>query len=281
VYESSHIPAGPWREHLEAAVRAAEDAGRTQLQAFDKPHRVHFKGERDLVTEVDRASEEAIHGRLRRAFPSHDFLMEEKETPRTGSPYLWVVDPLDGTTNYTHGYPHFCCSIALLHEGKTVLGVVLDPVRKDLFIAVAGGGAYLNGRRIRTSQEDRLIRCLIGTGFPNEIRKARDKNLRRFARVLPEVRGVRRSGSAALDFCYLAAGRLDGYWVLTLSPWDSAAGVLLVEEAGGCVTDLEGSPPHLHTEAFVASNGRIQGELLSLLSGRAGPRTSRSSGRRK
>jgi len=266
--ESSHLPEGPWKEHLETAVSAARDAGRIQVEAFDKPHKVDFKGETNLVTEVDRACEEAIHSRLRQAFPTHDFLMEESVTPRTDSPFLWVVDPLDGTTNYTHRYPQFCCSIALQHEGKTVLGVVFDPIREELFTALAGSGAFLNGERIRTSDEDQLIRCLIATGFPNEIRTARDKNLRKFARILLLVRSVRRSGSAALDLCYLAAGRLDGYWVLTLSPWDAAAGVLLVQEAGGCVTDLKGAPPHLHTESFVASNGLIQETLLVLLSGK-------------
>lgn len=268
--EVPDISEGPWQEHLETAVRAARKAGSIQINAFDKPHMIDFKGETDLVTEVDRACEEAIFGLLRSAFPSHDFLLEESAIPRTDSPFLWVVDPLDGTTNYAHRYPHFCCSIALQHKGKTVLGVVYDPVRGDLFTATAGKGAFLNGGRIRTSDEDQLIRCLIATGFPNRIKTARDKNLRKFARVLFRVRSVRRSGSAALDFCYLAAGRLDGYWVLKLAPWDAAAGVLIVKEAGGCVTGLDGGPTHLHTEAFVASNGKIQEQLLSLLAGRTG-----------
>ena len=264
--ESSDLLESPWKEHLETAVRAAREAGRIQLEAFDKPHTVDFKGETNLVTEVDRACEEVIFGFLRDAFPSHDFLLEESVTQRTDSPFLWVVDPLDGTTNYTHCYPHFCCSIALQHEEKTVLGVVYDPVRGELFTTLAGSGAFLNGRRIRTSDEDQLIRCLIATGFPNEIRTARDKNLRKFARILLLVRSLRRSGSAALDLCYVAAGRLDGYWILTLAPWDQAAGILMVEEAGGCVTDPAGNPTHLHSKALVASNGRIQDQLLALLS---------------
>ena len=268
MHESSHHSESPWKEHLETAVRAAKDAGRIQLEAFDEPHSIDFKGETNLVTEVDRACETRIHGLLRDTFPSHDFLMEETVTQRTDSPFLWVVDPLDGTTNYTHCYPHFCCSIALQHEGKTVVGVVYDPVRRELFTATEGGGAFLNGRRIRTSEEDQLIRCLIATGFPNEIRTARDKNLRKFSKILLLVRSVRRSGSAALDLCYLAAGRLDGYWVLTLSPWDAAAGVLIVEEAGGCVTDPRGKPTNLRTKAFVGSNGRIQDQLLRLLYGK-------------
>ena len=268
--EKSDTSQGPWKKHLETAVRAARRAGNIQIRALDKPHRVDFKGETDLVTEVDRACEEAIFGLLRSAFPSHDFLLEESVMPRTGSPFLWVVDPLDGTTNYTHRYPHFCCSIALQHEGKTVVGVVYDPVRGDLFTATADGGAFLNGSPIRTSDENQLIRCLIATGFPNRIKTARDKNLRKFSRVLFRVRSVRRSGSAALDFCYVAAGRLDRYWVLKLAPWDAAAGVLMVEEAGGRVTGLDGGPTHLYSEAFVASNGKIQEKLLSLLAGRTG-----------
>jgi myo-inositol-1(or 4)-monophosphatase len=268
--DSGQLPSIPWKQHLETAVHAAREAGKIQLEAFDKPHTVDFKGETNLVTEVDRACEEAIHSLLSRAFPSHDFLLEESTTSRTGSPFLWVVDPLDGTTNYTHRYPHFCCSIALQHEGRTVLGVVFDPIRGDLFTCVLGGGASLNERPIRTSEEDRLIRCLVATGFPNAIKKARDKNLRKFARILHLVRSLRRSGSAALDLCYLAAGRLDGYWVLDLAPWDAAAGVLMIQEAGGCVTDLDGAPTHLGTKAFGASNGKIQDSLLALLSGEAG-----------
>jgi myo-inositol-1(or 4)-monophosphatase len=265
--DSAHIPEDPWAKHLEVAVRAARSAGKIQIEAFDKRRRIDYKGETNLVTEVDRACEEAIFDLLSSTFPSHDFLLEETPTSRSGSPHLWVVDPLDGTTNYTHRYPHFCCSIALLVEDRTVLGVVFDPVRNELFTAVRSSGAFLNERPIRTSEENRLIRSLVATGFPDDIRRARDKNLRKFSRLLQRVRSVRRSGSAALDLCYVAAGRLDGYWILKLAPWDTAAGVLLVEEAGGCVTGLYGGPTHLYTKALVASNGRIQESLLTLLSG--------------
>ena len=266
--DSPHIPKNPWRKHLEMAVRAARNAGEIQIEAFDKTRTIDYKGETNLVTEVDRACEEAIFDLLSAAFPSHDFLLEETPTSRSGSPHLWVVDPLDGTTNYTHRYPHFCCSIALLVEGRTVLGVVFDPLRNELFTAIRSSGAFLNERPIRTSEEDRLIRSLVATGFPDDIRRARDKNLRKFSRLLQRVRSVRRSGSAALDLCYVAAGRLDGYWILKLAPWDTAAGVLMVEEAGGCVTGLHGGPTHLRTKALVASNGRIQESLLALLSGK-------------
>jgi len=247
--DSPHITENPWEKHLEMAVRAARNAGEIQIEAFDKTRTIDYKGETNLVTEVDRACEEAIFDLLSTTFPSHDFLLEETPTSRSGSPHLWVVDPLDGTTNYTHRYPHFCCSIALLVEGRTVLGVVFDPVRDELFTALRSSGAFLNES-------------------PDDIGRARDKNLRKFARLLQRVRSVRRSGSAALDLCYVAAGRLDGYWILKLAPWDTAAGVLMVEEAGGCVTGLHGGPTHLYTKALVASNGRIQESLLTLLSGR-------------
>lgn len=267
VEESKPTAENPWKQHLETALLAAREAGRIQIQALGNAHTIDYKGETNLVTEVDLACEEAIFRRIKDAFPSHDFLLEESPAKRSGSPYLWVVDPLDGTTNYTHGYPQFCCSIALQADRRTVLGVVYDPVRDELFTAQRGAGAFLNERPIRTSDEDRLIRSLVATGFPDDIKRARDKNLRKFSRLLQRVRSVRRSGSAALDFCYLAAGRLDGYWVLKLAPWDAAAGVLMVEEAGGCVTDLQGQPTHLHSRAFVASNGRIHDSLLALLSG--------------
>ena len=158
-----------WDQHLETAVKAAREAGRLQMEAFDQDHRVRFKSENDLVTEVDQACEDTIVSVIREVFPSHDFLLEETQRPRTGSPFLWVVDPLDGTTNYAHRVPHFCSSIALQADGQTVLGVVFDPYRNELFTGVRAGGASLNGRPMRVSGQDRLDRSLIATGFPREI----------------------------------------------------------------------------------------------------------------
>lgn len=262
--EALHSPRGTY---LAAAIDAARAAGRIQVQALGRPHTIGYKGETDLVTEVDRASEKTIVERIRRTFPDHDFLLEESPFRPKGSSFLWIVDPLDGTTNYAHGLPHFCSSIALEHKGHTLVGVVFDPIRRELFTALRGGGAFLNGRRIRVSRETRLIRSMLATGFPKNIRTVRDKNLRRFARALLEVRGIRRSGSAALDLCYLAAGRIDGYWVLNLAPWDSAAGILAAREAGARVTDLNGKPTRFGCHGIVATNGKIHAALLNLLSG--------------
>ncbi|MEW6439762.1 MAG: inositol monophosphatase family protein [bacterium] len=255
---------------LELAVEAAREAAGIQMEALGKPHTIGFKGETDLVTEVDRACESAIVRKIRSAFPDHGFLLEESRSAPADSPFLWIVDPLDGTTNYAHGFPHFCTSIALRHKGLTVAGVVLDPVRNELFTAVRGGGALLNGEAIRVSREGRLIRCLLATGFPKNIREARDANLRRFSRLIRQARSVRRSGSAALDLCYVAAGRIDGYWVLELAPWDAAAGLLVVSEAGGRATSFSGSSAASGRKGVVASNGRIHAQLLRLLTPRPG-----------
>ncbi len=256
---------GPWEPHLDAAVRAAREAGRIQQRAFHQKHTVEFKGETDLVTEVDHACEEAIVRILGDAFPDHDFLLEESESPDTGSSFQWVVDPVDGTTNYMHRYPHFCCSIALQHGKETVLGVVLEPYRDELFTAVRGLGARLNGARLRVSRETELIRCLLSTGFPYDVRTAEDNNLERFSRMILQAQAVRRSGSAALDLCYLASGRLDGYWVVRLAPWDTAAGVLMVQEAGGTVTDLRGGGDLSGSRGLAASNGRVHHKLMEQL----------------
>jgi myo-inositol-1(or 4)-monophosphatase len=255
----------PHQNFLEAAVKAAREAGRLQMEAFDQEHVVRFKAENDLVTEVDRACEDAVVGILRERFPSHDFLLEETESPRTGSPYLWVVDPVDGTTNYAHRLPHFCCSIGLQHDGRMLVGVVFDPFRKELFTVTRDAGACLNGRPIRVSSQTSLRSSLLATGFPREIWKVEETNLEKFGRMVKRVQSIRRSGSAALDLCYLAAGRFDGYWVVDLEPWDAAAGVLMVEEAGGRVTDLAGKPYVLEKGGLAASNGRIHGALMDVL----------------
>ena len=263
--KSRETASGSWNLHLEVAVGAVRAAGDLQIRAFNETHTVGFKGETDLVTEVDRACENEVVRRIQQTFPTHDFLLEETPFRVTGSPYLWVLDPLDGTTNYTHRYPHFCCSLALQHENKTVLGVVLDPFRNELFSAVRSGGAFLTGNPIRVSEESRLIRCLLATGFPTTIRTARETNLKKFSRMILHVQAIRRSGSAALDLCYLAAGRLDGYWVIQLAPWDVAAGALLVEEAGGMVTDLKGRAFTDPARGLLVSNGRIHHALLEIL----------------
>ena len=227
--------------------------------------RVEFKGELNLVTEVDRACEERIISLIGTHFPDHDVLTEETPLSPKGSPFRWIVDPLDGTTNYAHGYPIFCVSIALQMEGRLILGVVYDPTRDEMFWAQRGEGAYLNGRRIGVSKTKKLIRSLLSTGFPYDLRESRVNNLDHFCNMIMRAQAIRRDGSAALNLCYVAAGRFDGFWELKLKPWDVAAGTIIVEEAGGEVTDFDGNSPDIFGQEIVASNGLIHQEMLEVL----------------
>jgi myo-inositol-1(or 4)-monophosphatase len=256
---------GELRALRDVAIEAARKAANIQRAAIDRPHRVSFKGLRDIVTEVDRACERVIVETVSSHFPEHGFLLEESPFEATSSPYLWVVDPLDGTMNFSHGVPHFCCSIALEHCGLPQVGVVVDPVRNEEFTAVRGQGARLNGKPIRTSGESRLLYCLLATGFPNDLDNASDTNLAKFTRMLRYAQGIRRTGVAALDLCYVAAGRFDGYWITKLEHWDAAAGILIVEEAGGRVTDLYGNPADSSTRHLVVSNGKIHKRMMEIL----------------
>jgi myo-inositol-1(or 4)-monophosphatase len=221
----------------------------------------------DFVTRVDRESEERIIGVLRSAFPGHGIFSEEslKEEERGG--YRWVIDPLDGTTNYIHGYPVFAVSIALEKIGEPVLGVILDPVRDELFSAEKAGGAFLNGSPIRVSGICSMENSLVATGFPFRRKEMLDIYLRAFKRVFMRVSGMRRAGSAALDLAYLAAGRCEGFFELGLSPWDIAAGSLIVKEAGGVVTDFRGNGEYLSTGDIVAGNPAAHRELLKEIEG--------------
>lgn len=248
------------------AVEAAVEAGRILRWRFQTVLEIQHKGEIDLVTEADLAGERAILSRIRSAFPDHAVLAEESGETTHVSPWLWVVDPLDGTTNFAHGFPVFAVSIALLHEGQRVLGVVYDVMRDELFSAQRGHGAFLNGRPIRVSRTPRLAEALLVTGFPYDRQESPFDNTQEFVGLLKRCHGVLRVGSAALDLASVAAGRLDGYWEFRLSPWDLAAGALLVEEAGGQVTTPQGDPlPSLGVDV-VATNGRIHDELLQALS---------------
>ncbi|SNB49679.1 inositol monophosphatase family protein [Thermoflexus hugenholtzii] len=253
------------------AVEAAVEAGRVLRWHFRRGLEIHYKGEIDLVTEADLAAEQVLISRIREAFPDHQLLSEESGEILQRSPWLWVVDPLDGTTNFAHGFPVFSVSIALLHEGQRVLGVVYDVMRDELFAARRGEGAFLNGRPIRVSRTSRLEAALLVTGFPYDRQESPFDNTREFVALLKRCHGVLRVGSAALDLAAVAAGRLDGYWEFRLSPWDLAAGALLVEEAGGRVTTPAGDPlPPLGTD-IVATNGCIHEELLeALAAARAG-----------
>ena len=247
------------------AVTAATRAGKLLLEELGRARQVTKKSEVDLVTEMDRRAEALIAELLRSAFPDHSILAEEGTRVEGRAPYRWLIDPLDGTTNYAHGLPAFAVAIALEREGVPLLGVAYDPSREELFVAERGRGAYLGGEPIRVSRSPSLNESLLATGFPYDIRENPRNNLAEYAAFSLRCQGVRRLGSAVLDLCYVAAGRLDGFWELRLGPWDVAAGALMVEEAGGRITDLAGGPFSIAQQQIVASNGRIHREMIELL----------------
>lgn len=228
---------------------------------------VEHKDVVNLVTDADRQAEQAIVAELRRAFPGHEILAEERglSTP-THSPYRWVIDPLDGTTNFAHGFPAYCVSIGLEYHGILILGVVLDATRDERFVAERGRGATLNDRPIHVSETGALTDALLVTGFAYDIRESPENNLDHFTRFSLRAQGVRRTGAAALDLCYVACGRFDGYWELKLKPWDMAAGAVILDEAGGRLTDFTGRPFSIYGKQIVASNGPIHEEMLKVLS---------------
>lgn len=254
---------------LELARRLAREAGALQRERYATALAIETKSAAvDLVTEVDRACERLVVEGVEAERPEDAILAEEGGgSDRQGAPFRWVIDPLDGTTNYAHGYPRFCVSIGVEAEGERALAVVYDPLLDELYEAVRGEGAFLNGRRLRVSQEPSLDRSLLATGFAYDRRRSPRDNLEPFAAFLKAARALRRDGSAALDLAYVAAGRLDGYWELKLHAWDVAAGALLVEEAGGRVSDYAGGPMPRSGEEVVASNGRIHDAMLAVLRG--------------
>jgi myo-inositol-1(or 4)-monophosphatase len=253
------------RAYLNVAVRACRAAGRIQLAAFGTAPPVEHKGEIDLVTAIDRASEKAILAILGRAFPGHGVLAEESD-PHTGdAEHLWVVDPLDGTTNYSRGFTYFCVSVALARAGRVIVAAVYQPLLDEMFTAVRGAGAFLNGRPLRVSAQARLDQAFLATGFPYDIRRSRRTNIGHFASFATRCLAIRRAGAAALDLAYVAAGRFDGFWELKLRPWDIAAASLLIEEAGGRVTGLSGRPWRLAVRDIAASNGLVHDEMLAVL----------------
>lgn len=253
------------REHLEAARIAAKEAGRILIEGFGRRPRVYHKGRIDLVTDIDRRSEASIVGFLHRRFPDYTILSEEGHGHAGRDEARWIVDPLDGTTNYAHGFPFFAVAIALERQGQLRCGLVYDPLREEWFTAVQTGGAYLNEEPIHVSDVDRLEEALLCTGFPYDVKESRDNNLDQFRDFMLRAQAVRRPGSAALDLGYVAAGRLDGFWEFKLKPWDMASGVLLVTEAGGSVTDLGGFSLDLFRGEIVASNGRVHDAMLRVL----------------
>ncbi len=250
------------------AIDAARIAGALLLEYARKGFHVEHKDTVNLVTDADRRAEQAIVDRLAKDFPDHEILAEERglEAART-SPYRWIIDPLDGTTNFAHGFPAYCVSIGLEAEGAVVLGVVFDPTRQELFVAEAGKGSILNEAPIGVSPTSTLNDALLVTGFAYDIRENPDNNLDHFARFALRAQGVRRTGAAALDLCYVACGRFDGFWELKLHPWDMAAGALIVQEAGGRVTDFSGAGFSIYGKELCASNGVIHDEMLAVLTG--------------
>jgi myo-inositol-1(or 4)-monophosphatase len=257
---------------LNTAVKAARKAGSIITRASSEIDRltVRRKQHNDFVSEVDHAAEEAIIRTLRDAYPSHAFLGEESgaSSPAADAEHLWIIDPLDGTTNFLHGFPQYCVSIALKHKGVLQQAVVYDPNRNELFTATRGAGAFLNDRRIRVSATDRFEDSLIGTGFPFREFAHFDEYLRMFGAITRRVAGVRRPGAAALDLAWVAAGRLDGFWEMGLSPWDMAGGALLVREAGGMVGDFEGGDTFLESGRIAAANPKVFSTLLEVITRR-------------
>jgi len=250
---------------LQLAIAAAKAAGQIQKRHYGRSHQVEYKGDINPVTEVDRLCEQAIVKIILDVFPNHDILTEESPFERKGSPWKWIIDPIDGTTNYFHGFPCFCVSIGLEVEREVRLGVVYNPLLDELFHAEKGEGAFLNGNRIQVSRIDQLDRSFLSTGFPYDVREQTDFYLRYFRKFLSKSFAVRRPGSAALDLSYLAAGRFDGFWELKLHPWDVVAGSLMVTEAGGKMTDFQGQSYNIYSEETLASNGLIHEEMLQTI----------------
>ena len=237
------------------------EAGALLMTYFRQRIGYEYKGDVDLVTEADRASEIFLTGRLRAAWPEFGVLGEEGTRSDMAADYRWLVDPLDGTTNFAHGYPVFCVSIALVHGEELLAGFLYDPTRDEFFSAERGAGARLNGESLHVSKTQRLSESLLGTGFPSH-KRHKNPNIHFYHQLTLRSHGLRRAGSAALDLACVAAGRYDGFWEFNLNPWDTAAGVLLVEEAGGTVTRFDGSAFRLKSDEVVASNGIIHQELM-------------------
>jgi myo-inositol-1(or 4)-monophosphatase len=239
----------------------AREAGSLLMDYFRQHVKIEYKGDVDLVTIADRKSEALILERIRHQFPTHDVMGEEGARIETGSEYKWYVDPLDGTTNFAHGFPVFCVSLAVEHQGQRVAGVIYDPTRDEMFTAELGSGAQLNGQPMHVSTIGKLGECLVGTGFPSH-KRHKNPNIYFYHQITLRTHGVRRAGSAALDLCNVASGRFEGFWEFNLNPWDTAAGVLMVEEAGGKVTDFSGGPFQIASRETLATNGLVHDALL-------------------
>ncbi|HKV94670.1 MAG TPA: inositol monophosphatase family protein [Candidatus Angelobacter sp.] len=251
---------GHQEDFLTPMQELAREAGVLLMSFFGKVS-IEYKGEVDLVTKADRAAEKMIVERIRKQWPEHDLMAEEGSRRETGSDFRWYVDPLDGTTNFAHGYPVFGVSMALEYKGERIAGVVFDPNRNEMFAAEKGSGAQLNGQPAHVSSTPLLKESLVATGFPSH-KRHKNPNINFYHQITLRSHGVRRAGSAALDLCYTACGRFDAYWEFNLNPWDTAAGVLLVEEAGGKVTNFSGGPFEISSREVLASNTLLHTEVL-------------------
>jgi myo-inositol-1(or 4)-monophosphatase len=242
----------------------AREAGALLMEKFRQRIGFTYKGDADLVTAADKAAEKLIADRIGEHFPGHDLYGEEGTRTNTGSDYRWYIDPLDGTTNFAHGFPVFCVSLGLEFKGERIAGVIFDPTRDEMFAAEKGSGAYLNGERIAVSKVNNLAECLTGTGFPSH-KRHKNPNIFFYHVITLRTHGVRRAGSAAIDLANVACGRLDAFWEFNLNPWDTAAGVVLVEEAGGRVTRFDGSEWLLDSKETLATNGLVHREMMDVM----------------
>jgi myo-inositol-1(or 4)-monophosphatase len=252
-------------DFLETAAAVAQEAGTLVAAYLDRKIGFELKGDYDLVTEADRASERLIVDRLTKVFPAHSVVAEEGSGQERSSEYRWYVDPLDGTTNFAHGFPVFNVTLALEHKGELIAGVIYDPLRKELFQAERGGGAFLNGAPIRVSKVANIENSLAATGFPSR-KRHQNVNVHFYYQLAMLSHGVRRAGAAALDLAYVACGRLDTFWEFGLNPWDMAAGALLIQEAGGVCSDMHGGKLELRGPHILADNGLFHAETLQLFS---------------
>lgn len=250
---------------LDFAIQCALESGRIQSEYFQKRIGIHHKGEINIVTDVDIACQRRIIELIEKQYPDDAIIAEEKENTFDETRNKWIVDPLDGTTNYAHGYPFFCTSIAYEVKGEVVAGVVYNPIFKELFSAQKGEGASFNGEKIQVSGINDMKQALLSTGFPYDLPTSTKNNISHFVNFLYHAQAVRRDGSAALNLCYVACGRFDAHWEMKLNPWDMAAGVLIVKEAGGSVTDFQGEKFNIYGDELLASNGLLHDRLLQVL----------------
>ncbi|MBK9098997.1 MAG: inositol monophosphatase [bacterium] len=253
---------------IDDIIKISKEAGELIRNAFGKSHSIEFKtNELNLVTETDKASEKLITDFIRKKYPSHGILAEEGSEVNKSAEYLWVIDPLDGTTNFAHGLPIFAVSIGVQKNRDTIAGVVYDVMRDVIYSAEKGKGSFENGRKIFVSKNEILGHSVLVTGFPYNIKENPDKASERFVAFLKQVRAIRRLGSAAIDFCYVASGVFDGFWEVSLHPWDICAGKLIVEEAGGVVTDFDGDKIDIYSKRILATNSLVHKKMINVLNG--------------